>query len=224
MFDFSIIEFLSQYAYQPTYVYGLIICLMTASSFGLPIPEEVTLVSAGLVAYMALHPAQFPPPYEGAEGVNLTVLSTVCFLAVLGSDLLVYSLGRFFGDRLVQSKMFKKSSWSKSFTKINKIYDKYSYWGCAFFRFLPGIRFPGHLSCGIMKVPLLQFLTIDGLAALLSVPTQVILVAFYGELILEKIRQFKMVIVIILGIGATLWLGKKLYFYIKDKSSTVSSN
>ena len=49
MFDLNLIEFFAAYAYQPMLVYSFIVLFMTASSFGLPIPEEMTLVSAGLV-------------------------------------------------------------------------------------------------------------------------------------------------------------------------------
>src|SRR5690606_8730374 len=129
-------------AYQPYFVYGFIVLFMTASSFGLPIPEEMTLVSAGLVAYMANHPAKFPPPYPGAEGVNLYVLCTVCFIAVLGSDVLIYFLGKIFGRRKVQTKFFKKQIGDERFNKINAIFLKYRYWACGLFRFTPGVRFP----------------------------------------------------------------------------------
>ena len=90
--DFSeagLIQFFAQYAYEPTYVYTFICCFMLAASFGLPIPEELTLVSAGLVAYMANHPNEFPPPSSGAHGVDTFTLCVVCFLAVFLSDMVV---------------------------------------------------------------------------------------------------------------------------------------
>ena len=171
MFDFDIVTFFSGYAYQPTLVYSFIVLFMTASSFGLPIPEEMTLVSAGLVAYMAHHPDLFPPPYPGAHGVN-------------------NSIGQ------------------KRFNKINKLFHKYSYWACGLFRFTPGIRFPGHMTCGLMGIPLWKFLLVDGMAALISVPTQVILVATYGEVILAKIKEFKLILAAIIAIVVIVWLVK----------------
>lgn len=211
MGDFSVIEFFAGYAYEPTFVYLFIVLFMTASSFGLPIPEEMTLISAGLVAYMASHPDLFPPPYPGAEGVNLTLLAGICFVAVLFSDVLIYAIGRFFGPYIVQTKFFNKHVGQERFVKINKVFSKYSHWACGLFRFTPGIRFPGHMSCGLMKVPLWKFVAIDGAAALLSVPTQVLLVAYYGEVILEKIREFKFALAILFGAFLLFWIGKHLY-------------
>lgn len=217
MVDGSIVEFFAGYAYQPYFVYGFIILFMTASSFGLPIPEEMTLVSAGLVAFMAKNPAQFPPPSPDAQGVNLIVLSIVCFLAVLGSDVLIYYLGKIFGRRLIKSKFFNNRVGQERFNKINLIFQKYSYWACGLFRFTPGVRFPGHMSCGLMGIPLWKFMLVDGFAALISVPTQVILVATYGDVILAKIKEFKIALGVIILIILLIWLVQKLINYFKKR-------
>jgi len=219
MFDINVVEFFANYAYEPTLVYTFIIAFMTASSFGLPIPEEMTLVSAGLVAYMANNPAKYPPPTPDAEGVNMTILCIVCFIAVIGSDLLIYSLGRLSGDRLKRTKIFKKLLPDEKFAKIDKPFQKYGYWASGIFRFTPGVRFPGHLSCGIMKVSVWKFLAVDGTAALLSVPTQVLLVAAYGEIILEKIAEFKVILGSVILCIIIFFLIKKLITKYKTKES-----
>ena len=219
MSEIAILEFFANYAYQPYMVYGFVVLFMTASSFGLPIPEEMTLVSAGLVAYMAQNPAEFPPPTPGAEGVNLIVLSIVCLISVLGSDLLIYMIGKVYGQKVVNSDFFNKRIGQERFQKINKIFNKYSYWACGIFRFTPGVRFPGHMTCGLMGVPLWQFLLVDGAAAVISVPTQVLLVASYGEVILDKIKEFKIILFGIIGIAILIWLLKKLFERMQKNST-----
>lgn len=218
MSESFIIDFFSQYAYEPYLVYGFIIAFMTASSFGLPIPEEMTLISAGLVAYMANNPAQFPPPSADAVGVNLTILCLVCFFAVLGSDVLIYFIGKFFGQKIIKSRFFNKQIGQERYKKINNIFHKYSFWACGLFRFTPGIRFPGHLTCGALGFPLWKFLAVDGTAALVSVPTQVLLVANYGEVILKKIQEFKMYLAITIGVVVLFWLAKKVTHFFKTRS------
>lgn len=215
--EFDIVQFFSQYAYEPYTVYSFIILFMTASSFGLPIPEEMTLVSAGLVAYMARNPELYPPPTPDAVGVNLTLLAIICFIAVLGSDVLIYFLGRFFGKKIIRTKFFNNNIGQARFNKINKIFQKYSFWACGLFRFTPGIRFPGHMSCGLMGIPLWKFMTIDGIAALISVPTQVLLVAFYGDVILTQFKKFKLILLGIIGAVIVFWLLKRLYIFIQKR-------
>ena len=207
----ALMTFFSQYAYQPMYVYGFIVVFMLASSYGLPVPEELVLVSAGLVAYMAQVPDKFPPPYPGAQGVDVFTLCIVCFLAVLFSDLQVYLIGKYFGGRIIKTKFFQKQVAGEGFNKINLFFQKYGGFACGIFRFTPGLRFPGHLSCGLLGIPLWKFLAIDILAAGLSVPTQVYFVATYGEIILDKMAEFKMYVLEVLAVVALVWLVRKLY-------------
>lgn len=207
----SLLAFFSQYAYQPTYVYGFIIVFMLASSFGFPVPEELILISAGLVAYMAKNPSSFPPPYPGAEGVDTLTLCLVCFLSVFLSDALVYFIGKFFGAKIVKTKFFQKQVAGEGFNKINSWFQKYGGLACGIFRFTPGFRFPGHLSCGFLGIPVWKFLLIDGLAALLSVPTQVYFVSTYGELILGKLKEFKLIVISVVAVLALVWLIRRIY-------------
>ncbi len=190
----TITEFFLQYAYSPSTVYFGVIVFMTMSSFGLPIPEEIILVSCGFIAFMALHPSIYPPPSPEATGVNLVTLSIVCFLAVLLSDMVIYWLGKYFGPKIFATKFFKRTVKEKHLERVNKWYKKYGAWVCGVFRFTPGLRFPGHMSCGMMGVKWWKFLAVDGTAALVSVPTQVVFVAFYGKEILTYFKQFKLVL------------------------------
>jgi membrane protein DedA with SNARE-associated domain len=207
----ALMTFFSQYAYQPSYVYGFIVLFMFASSFGLPVPEELVLVTSGLVAYMAHNPLEFPPPYEGAQGVNVATLAFICFLAVFMSDLLVYLIGKFFGGKIIKTKFFQKQVAGKGFDVINSWFQKYGGWACGIFRFTPGLRFPGHMSCGLLGIPLWKFMLVDGIAAGISVPTQVYLVATYGKLILDKIAKYKIIAASVLGVLIVIWLIRKIY-------------
>ena len=214
MFEFShesLLAFFSQYAYQPMYVYGFIVCFMLASSVGLPVPEELVLISAGLVAHMAMMPDKYPPPYPGAEGVDVITLCIVSFLAVLFSDSLVYFIGKFFGGRIIKTKFFQKQVAGDGFNKINTFFQKYGGWACGIFRFTPGLRFPGHLSCGLLGIPVWKFLLIDIIAAGFSVPTQVYFVATYGDVILDKLAEFKMIVLGIAAVVLVAWLIRKVY-------------
>ena len=98
----SLILFFGQFAYEPLTIYGALITLMVMSSFGFPVPEEVTLVSVGLVAFLAQHPEIYAPPSPDASPVNPNYLATVAFFAVFLSDCLVYTIGRTFGSKALR--------------------------------------------------------------------------------------------------------------------------
>ena len=210
-------HFISDYAYQPYLVYGAICTFMLLSAFGLPLPEEAVLVSSGLVGYMSLHPTKFPPPYEGAQTVNVYVLAVVAFAAVMFSDYVIYWLGRNVGPKLFKSKWFSRFISETRLEKIRGWMDSYGDWAIVIFRFTPGVRFPGHLSVGAMGISPWRFLLIDTIAAGLSVPTQVLLVSFYGHVILENIARFKLVILGALLLGFAVLLTRK-YFRKRETS------
>ncbi len=83
------------------------------------------------------------------------------------------------------------------------------------FRFTPGVRFPGPLVCGIMKLPVWKFLTVGFMAALISVPTQIYLVAIYGEPILKFLHEVKMVLLAFACVGLLVFFFRK--FYLRSK-------
>jgi membrane protein DedA with SNARE-associated domain len=205
-----IFQWLSQFAYQPIYVYLGLVGMMLLSSVGLPLPEEVTLISVGVLAFIGANPQHFPPPYPGAPVVVVHTAAIIAFLAVVGSDFLIYTLGRVFGRKMLYHPRVQRIISSDTLKKVEDWTYKYGAYACGIFRFTPGLRFPGHLVCGMLKYPAWKFLSIDGLAALLSVPTQIYLLAHYGEPILAKLRQFKIVLLVIFIVLLVYFIFQKI--------------
>jgi membrane protein DedA with SNARE-associated domain len=188
-----ILNYLSQFIYEPTLVYLLIIGLLSASSFGLPVPEEVTLISAGLIGYLSRTTAA-----TDSAAIQPITLAIVCFLAVFLSDFLVFGIGRY-GDKILRKyPKFERFFSTPAFKKVETWTEKYGAIMSGVFRFTPGLRFPGHMACGFLGVPVWKFVAIDGTAALLTVPTQVLLVSYYGEYILAYFKQFKIALISLL--------------------------
>ena len=198
-------------AYEPLWVYGSVSLMMFLSSFGFPLPEEVPLVASGLVAHVAHNLDKYPvPPGAGPNVVNMWVLAAVCFFAVVISDSLVFFIGRYIGRHFRGNPRFERWHRSAAFRKAEEWTAKYGSWASGIFRFTPGLRFPGHMACGLLGVPFSKFIAIDGMAALLSVPTQVILVGIYGDVILENFKTVKIVLLGLLLAVLVWFLIKKL--------------
>ncbi len=87
--------------------------------------------------------------------------------------------------------------------------SKYGAFAAGIFRFTPGLRFPGHFMCGATKLSFTKFAMVDGTAALLSVPTQVLFIAFYGDKILAVLKQMKIVILILVLIAFVYLIVKR---------------
>ena len=197
------------YAYEPTCVYTFLIGMMFLSAVGFPFPEEATLVSVGILAYMGAHPGKYPPPYEGAPFVHAKTAAVVAFFAVFGADFVIYGIGRLFGRQVFEWKPIRAVLSEGNRQRIEAWTIKYGAYACGIFRFTPGIRFPGHLACGMLKFPIWKFALIDGIAALISVPTQILLLAHYGETILGFLKQFKIVVLCLLVVATLVFVYKK---------------
>ncbi len=217
---------LHQYAYQPEIVYLLVIAIMLLASFGLPVPEEVVIITTSLLAFMALHPEDYPPPQPGARGINVYALMIVCFLAVFLSDFLVFQIGRRLGRGLPDRKWFKKIINPKTYKKVKFWTQKYGTAAPGLFRFLPGLRFPGHMACGALGISPWKFAAVDLVVVLLTIPTQVYLIAHYGEEILLFLNKFKYVLILlVLAVaGYIFWSIYSNVRYLKTKELVRSKN
>lgn len=210
-----IFELLNQYAYDPLMVYSIIVVIMFLSSLGLPLPEEITIISVGILAHISHHPNLYPPPEVGLTGIDMYTAAMVCFLAVFVSDFVIYGLGRTGGRSLVESRYFSRLISSERLSRVERWTQKYGYWAVGVFRFTPGLRFPGHFACGVLRFSPWKFALIDGGAALLTVPTQIILMAIYGNEILEQLNIYKYylggaaVALIVLFVFRLVWINRK---------------
>ncbi|MBS1197391.1 MAG: dedA protein [Proteobacteria bacterium] len=92
---------------------------------------------------------------------------------------------------LTEERMYKVRAWT----------TRYGAWAAGAFRFMPGIRFPGQLACGLLHAPFRKFIAVDGAAALLSVPTQVFLVGYYGKEIIHPIKTYQPWVIAALELG-----------------------
>ncbi len=207
-----IFQYLAQYAYQPELVYAAVVGMMLASAFGLPLPEEVTLISLGVLAFMGTRPDLFPPPEPGLTPINMHHAAIVAFTAVVLSDCLIYCLGRIWGRKLLYHEKMRKLVSVEALQKVEERTRRYGMIAVFAFRFTPGVRFPGHLACGAMKFEFWKFLLVDFFAAAISVPTQIYLVAIYGEPIINFLREVKIVIFVLIGIAAVVFLIRRFVF------------
>lgn len=202
LLDDPILQWFLTMAYMPWKVYLACVVLLLLSSFGLPVPEEVTLLSAGFMAYVGRTPEQFPPPADGSV-VDAWLLAGICTAAVFLSDILIYGIGRRLGPSVRESRLGRLVP-LKTWVRAEDWTERHGGKVCWVFRFMPGIRFPGHLTCGVVKLPFWQFCLADGLATLVSVPTQILLIAYHGDVVVSLLRRFKIgfvTILIVLAVG-----------------------
>jgi membrane protein DedA with SNARE-associated domain len=155
-----LVDFFSNFGYAA--VFGVLL----ACGFGIPIPEDITLVAGGIIS--------------GLGYTNVHVMLLVSFLGVILGDSIMFGLGRIFGNRILKVRFVSRLITPQRYEMVQAQFEKYGNWVLFVARFMPGLRSPIFMTAGITRrVSFWRFLFMDGLAALVSVPVWVYL-GYYG--------------------------------------------
>jgi membrane protein DedA with SNARE-associated domain len=85
-------------------------------------------------------------------------------------DSIMFLLGQRWGSHVLDHRLSRKLLTAERQEKIEHYFARYGAWIIFAARFLPGIRAPLFLTAGSMRVPFWKFFSMDGAAALLSIP------------------------------------------------------
>lgn len=134
--------------------YGLIavfVALMLAP-FGLPVPEDVSLLAAGILA---------------AKGHGTYVLALVVgYVGVVGGDIISWTFGNRIG---MQPRGFvARLVGPDDIARIERFYRRYGAWAIVIARQFPGMRLPAFFFAGASGISLPRFLAYDGSAAVIT--------------------------------------------------------
>jgi membrane protein DedA with SNARE-associated domain len=138
-----------------------IVLFLTLTGIGLPVPEEVPIVAAGVASRL--------------EQLKWYYALPACLVGALLGDSLMYAIGRFFGARILKEHPW----WSGFLTPerertIETLLKKHGIKAFFVARFLVGLRSPFYLTAGILRVKYRWFLLADFICA------SVVICGFFG--------------------------------------------
>lgn len=196
-FVVKLITFLSGLSGARAYV--LILGLLLASAVGLPVPEDITLISAGVLAAL--------------QSIHFSIALVVCLLGVLAGDSILFFLGRAFGYRVFRLPVFRSIFTESRIQIARQKVLRNSKFICFTARFLPGLRATMYLTSGIMGVRPILFLILDFAAAVIMVPIWLYIGWFFGSNLDQALTfAFRMQRYLIAGV-LVLFL---LYLWLKS--------
>ncbi|MEM9019013.1 MAG: DedA family protein [Planctomycetota bacterium] len=193
-------DWLSNYAPNAPYLVIFVVLLMTG--FGLPLPEDIPLMIAGYLCGQT--PGNHP---------HIWVMIPGCMLAILGSDVILYLLGRRFGPSIQRHRYLIRVVGNRNLTRVRYLFRKHGNKFVFFARFLPGVRAPAFFTAGSYKMPLSKFLLWDGAAAMLSVPWVLLLAWHFHdkiEWVRDKVSQGKTAGIVVVVAAVLFFLGYHL--------------
>ncbi len=173
--DQQLLDFLLQFSGST--IYFVIFGILLACGIGLPIPEDLTLLMAGVAAYYGL--------------ISVIGAMAIAYLGVTLGDSIMYWLGARYGRRLTKKWIFHKLLPDD---RLNSVQRKFHTRGNPLIfaaRFMPGFRAPIFFCAGTLHLPYRVFLFYDGLAALISVPVVIGVVVIFGDNIEQVIHSIQ---------------------------------
>jgi membrane protein DedA with SNARE-associated domain len=136
--------------------YPGVFLVLLATGLGLPIPEELPIVIAAMMSrWEMMH-------WWGA------LLS--CLGGVLAGDMLLYTVGRHFGRRILEWPAARRILTPEREARVMEAYRRHGLKFVIMARLVMGLRAAAFLTAGLVRVPFLRFLVVDVAAVLVSVP------------------------------------------------------
>jgi membrane protein DedA with SNARE-associated domain len=138
------------------FTYLGILAALLLGSVGVPIPEEMPIVAAGILSH---------------EGLARWWLALpVCVLGVLAGDVVLYWAGRRWGERLLRWRVVRHVLTRARADWLKAAYREHAMKTVAMARHVTGLRAAAFLTAGIARVPFWKFILADAAAAAVTVP------------------------------------------------------
>jgi cytidylate kinase len=143
-----------------SYKYPAMLGLLTLCGVGLPVPEELTLLSSGLLC--------------GWNEANFFLSSLCCATGILLGDSIIFGLGHVYGQRFLSSRPMRLLLPAHRQARVIQFFASHGDKALFFARFFPGVRIGVYAYAGSIGVSWRRFIALDGGGVLLSAPTSIL--------------------------------------------------
>lgn len=176
----------------PLAVYGLVLVVIGVESMGIPLPGEVALVSAALLAAAgALTP----------EGVAISA----SLGAVIG-DSVGYVIGRRGGRALLErlGKRFPRHLGPAQLTRAEATFHKHGIWAVFFGRFVALLRILAGPLAGSLRMPYWKFFAANASGGIVWATGTTLVIYFLGKVAEQWLSSFSWVLLAVAVVGGLI--------------------
>ena len=181
-----------------TALYAALFLILVLSGIGLPLPEEITLLFGGYLAYLEFT-SFWPTVY-------------VLILGIIAADVLGYLLGRFAGE-WVYRKIMRLQVLERFMERAKLYFEKHGEKIVLFSRPLIWVRVAVPIMAGHFKMNFMKFLIFDAIGA---IPWTLFLVSisYYlgsGIDLITEVKEIKHFIFILLWIAIVIYAVRRVH-------------
>jgi membrane protein DedA with SNARE-associated domain len=192
-------------SYSEPLIYAGLFMILFLCGLGLPIPEELTLLTGGFFIHLGI--------------IRLYPALAVGFLGILGGDLAIYSIGKKWGQDFLNHRHLRNIITECRADRGRQFFKDHGSKTVFIARFISGFRVAAFFAAGTMGVKLGKFLLLDFLGALILVPLLLILGYYFGESIgwlSEVVNRIDLLLMVLAPLVCLAILG---YYLWKRKKS-----
>jgi len=191
-------------SYSEPFIYAGLFLILFLAGLGLPVPEEVTLLTGGFFIHLGV--------------VRLYPLLIVCLIGVLIGDLVIYSIGRKWGHGILTHQYLHKVFTERRLERVRQFFRDHGSKTIFIARFISGFRVAAFLAAGTMGMKMSKFLLLDFLGAMILVPLLVLLGYYFGASIgwlsrvitqIDFLLKVVVVLACLAAVGFYLWKRKE---------------
>jgi membrane protein DedA with SNARE-associated domain len=178
---------------------GIFVTLGVAG-LGVPLPEEIPLVSAGVLAHQGV--------------IRWWLALPVCIAGVLVGDIGLYWIGRHWGDRALSLPLVRRILDPARRDRLETAYRQRGALIVFGARHVAGVRGAAFLTAGIVRLPFWKFLLADGTAIAYGIPLTFTLAYLFSEhvhLLLAELHRVERWLAVLALLGAAGWIAFALH-------------
>ncbi len=189
-----------------TFAYTLVFGFLVACGLGLPLPEDVALVTGGYLSFIG--------------AANLWLMLAFALSGILVGDLLVYAAGHRYGQELAHAHWLHRYLTDDKIKRVEAYFAKYGQGLVVAARFLPGLRVVTYFSAGASEMGAWRFLLFDALAACVSAPLWIFIGRRLGRRLNHALVWVSRFHWALMGIAAVLGIGLLIFILRRNGSAS----
>jgi len=136
--------------------YAGVLLILLAGSLGVPVPEEIPIVTAGVLSHQGI--------------MRWWLALPTCMIGVLSGDVVLYWIGRRYGERVLEHGLVRRVLDAGRLAQVEGAYRRRGALIVFLARNVMGLRAAAFIGAGVVRLAFWKFLFADGVAVGYGVP------------------------------------------------------
>ena len=175
--------------------YGGLLVVLLLGSLGLPIPEEVPIVAAGMLSHQQM--------------MRWWLALPACIVGVFAGDLILYGAGRHWGERVLDQPLIGRLLTRARLEQIQAGYRRRGALIVFLARNVMGLRAAAFVGAGVGGLPFWKFAAADGAAIGYGVPLNFGLAYLFSRhlhAVLAEVHRVEGWVALLVVVGGSAWI------------------